>query len=319
MKLIIVFLIICSISLITISTHRNPHSTAHHSTTKKAPVHHPAVKRVTPNTKKVVTKAVKTIPFGPSADNIEGRLNSLGEKVDKHVALNTFPFKITRCDQIVLFPVHFINDADDYRVRKVGYAAITAHYTNLFSDKDGQKLVQQVITATMRGKPSHLLGARGCIHVPGGPKQKNMNICTSSGKNALNIISVYDAFERCSVGDNLKPISPKLLKELMKLCGMSKFSVSGKGSAAGIARLNRQIEARNKAMAKDALNKELHRGGTEAVKKMEEAKKKLLKKFMHGKGKKPNFFVPSEFNNPWEKDRRSYVQFQKLKIPGSRR
>jgi len=257
---------------------------------------------------------IKVIPFGPAAKTVNHNINSLGERANKNVASITFPFKVRRCDQIILFPAEYINDEDDYRVRRPGFVAITAHYTSLFAGEDGQKLISQVLTSLSRAKPNLIKGARGCIKVHGGVRQKSLNICTSSKKDANNILKVYNAFERCRLGDNLVPISPALLKKLMKLCGITRAALKGKGSKAAIEKLRKAVSSStNHSDGEDHHSKGISNKATEA------AKKKLLKRFMKGKKKKPKFFVPSKFNNPWEKERRSYVRYSNVKVPGTRR
>jgi len=259
-------------------------------------------------------KPIKTIPFGPAAKNVNNNINSLGEIVDKNVALYKFPFKITRCDQIVLFPANYINDEDDYRVRKPGFVAITAHYTNLFNAQDGQKLIEHILTSSMRGEPSYVQGARGCVRIYGGVRQKNINICTSSMKYAYNILEVYEDFARCRLGDNLSPIPPEVLRQLMLKCGISKVTIEGKGGAEAMNKLVQEVNSRNNRILSGETSKD-----SLAKQKADQAKRLLLQKFLKKKKKQPDFFLPSETNNAWETDRRRYVQYSRLKVPGTRR
>jgi hypothetical protein len=318
MKLIFVLVLLISVTFTASKSHMHKSS---HKNYKNSPISsdtpaHTALQHV--QLKK--PKPVKTIAFGPAAKKVNEGINSLGETVNSSVALNSFPFKVKRCDQIILFPATYINDEDDYRVRRKGFVAITAHYTNLFADHDGQKLIQQVVSSTMRSEPHHLLGARGCVRVPGGVRQKNLNICTTSKNFANNLLDVYNDFARCRIGDNLAPISAAVLKELMKLCGISRVTLEGKGAAAAMDKLTNAVNSRNKRIVTAAANKSLKRDGNHLTQKQIAEQKKKLKEFMKRRHKKsPNYFLPSERNNPWEQDRRRYVQYSKLKVPGSRR
>ena len=268
-------------------------------------------------------KPIKTIPYGPRAKVATPKINSLGKKVNRNVALKDFPFKVSRCDQIILFPATYINDEDDFRVRNEGYVAITAHYTNLFNDKDGQKLISQVVSTQMRGEPNNLQGARGCIRVHGGKRQKNLNICTNSMNDANNLLDVYRDFARCRYGDNLAPIPAKVLKELMKLCGVSRVTLTGNDAAERMDKLQAMVATRNNRMLSDKAKDMLGKGNKLDKKKnqlSEAEKRSMLAKFMKNKKKKgPDYFIPSSSGNRWEKDRRSYVQYSRLRVPGSRR
>jgi len=260
---------------------------------------------------------ILTIPFGPKAKLVNDRINSLGERVNKHVVFPGFPFRVKRCDQIVLFPATYINDEDDFRERNEGYVAITAHYTNLFADKDGQKLIQQNISTQTKRLPKLLSGARGCIRVYGGIRQKNLNICTKSKNNANNLLEVYSDFARCRLGDNLSPIPADTLKELMKLCGVSRVSLEGPNAAAAMDKLEKMVDERNKRMVSGQTKfPDVGKGKNKLSpsQKAEFEKRLMKKKKLNG----PDFFIPKG-NNAWERDRRNYVHYTKLRVPGSRR
>lgn len=315
----VVLLLLC-LTIISCKSHLKKHQ--HHS---KGPIEFDAP----PNVSTIITvenpqTPVKTIPFGKPATTINEGINSVGEIVSENVALNSFPFTITRCDQIVLFPCTYINDEDDYRVRRKGFAVVTAHYTNLFADEDGQKLIQQVISSTAKGEPHNLKGARGCVRVPGDNFQKNLNICTPSMNTAKNLLEVYEQFARCRYGDNLAPIPAEMLQELLKMCDINRVTISGPGAARAMDKLSEEIDNRNNRLL-DQYQDKVHginrKKGDDANGKMTEAmKKRLLKKFLLKHKKQPEeFFLPTLRDNPWEEDRRKYVQYHRVKVPGSRR
>ena len=226
-------------------------------------------------------------------------INSVGEKVDESVNLKEFPFKVTRCDQIVSFPCAFINNDNDYRVRHTGFATISAHYTNLYVDKDGQKLVQQVLHTKMRNFPKLISGAAGCLKVFGDKGQKNMDICVSSMAQALNLIEVYKSFVRCGLGDNLSGIPSKDLKKLLGLCGVDRKSIEESPPHTAVAgEINNQKENLFKK------NKDV------------EHMKNYLRNG-NNKSKLPQFDYPSEKSNKWEQDRLSYFMPTPIRVPGS--
>jgi len=171
----------------------------------------------------------------------------------------------------------------------------------------------------MKSEPFNLTGARGCVRVPGNSKQKNLNICTLSLSFAKNLLNVYVDFARCRIGDNLQPIPPELLRELMRLCGISRATLTS-DSAGSMKKMEAALKAKSDSDSKASKLLNRGQGGEEKKEDDAETKKNLIKNILNKKKKKsPDFFVPSEVNNPWEKDRKRYVQYAKLKVPGSRR
>ena len=150
----------------------------------------------------------------------EGKFhNSIGLKVDKSSVLDSFPFKVERCDQIVLFPAKFISDMGDYRFRKDGFFSLTAYYVNQFREKDAKKLDESILLTESKSTAQHLKGARGCIYINGGKFRNDIAICLKNKKLAQNILNVMNEFERCRLGDNLQPIPIDLIRRLIRECG----------------------------------------------------------------------------------------------------
>lgn len=242
---------------------------------------------------------VKTIPFGPTA-NDTGSLNSVGEIVKDNVTLTQFPFTISRCDQIVLFPCAYINDVHDYRVRQPGFVALTAHYTNLYADKDGQKLIQQVLNSQISLLPQLIEGAEGCVKIGGDRGQKTMFICVDGRTNALNILEVFKQFSRCRLGDNLQPIPESQLKSIMKLCNVDKEKLM---SAPG-----ETINLQSGKLSNSHL----------LTPKVNQDELQNIIKNKRKKAKAPKFDFPSEKGNRWEKNRLEYFQPGPLLVPGDK-
>lgn len=242
---------------------------------------------------------IATIPFGPKANKFAHELNSVGTKVDDSVILDSFPFKIQRCDAIVYFPCAFVNNMDDYRQRKVGFVSITAHYTNLYADKDGQKLIQQVLHSLMPNLPRLTSGAEGCIQIQGDKGQKKMIICVPTQVNAINLLKVYEDFTRCRLGDNLTDIPPANLKALMKMCNVDKRQLT-------VDPTNGKNQANNQKVI-DLRAREYQRKMRKAARDMLLRKKNVAE-----------FELPAQDGNKWEKDRLAYFMPNKLRVPGQR-
>ena len=145
--------------------------------------------------------------------------NSIGLKVDTSVILEKYPFMITRCDQLVLFKAKYISDMGDYRLRKDGFFTMSAYYVNQFRDKDAKQLDQSVLLSESTRKASLLRGARGCVVVSGGKHRQDIAMCLANKKQAKNILSVLQEFEKCRMGEDLQPISADLIRRLIRACG----------------------------------------------------------------------------------------------------
>jgi len=144
--------------------------------------------------------------------------NSIGLKVKEDLFLNEFPFKIERCDQLVMFKTKYIYDMGDYRFRKEGFFTISAYYLNQFLDKDATKLDESILLTESKGIARHLKGARGCIFVDGGRHRNDIAMCFENKAESQNILGVLHAFTRCRMGDDLKPLSAALIRKLIQMC-----------------------------------------------------------------------------------------------------
>ncbi len=246
------------------------------------------------------TNTIKTIPFDkkPAAEIAE-KLNSAGDKVVNSVILKSFPFKINRCDSILMFPCVYINDKNNYGIRKEAFCAITAYYTNLYASKDGQKLIQQVLHSLMMLLPQEIQGAEGCVRIGGVIGLKDMDICTKSKVEAQNLIEVYRSFSRCRLGDNLAPVPTKDLAQIIKLCDINKNALLQKPNEP-VRNVPAEGKFSSQAMQNKPSQEEIDR----------QTRMKLLNKNL------PQFDIPKKKHNKWERNRLKYFMPSKLRVPG---
>jgi len=173
--------------------------------------------------------------------------NSLGLKVEKKMIVESFPFKVERCDQMVHFKAKYIHDMGDYRFRKDGFFTITAYYVNQFKDKDAKKLDESILLTESKFIARHLKGARGCIYIDGGNFRNDIAICLDTKAKAKNILNVINDFARCRMGDNLKPIPLATIKKLIRDCGKNgKPGKKGKKGKNGKAKNNKKSDKKKK-------------------------------------------------------------------------
>lgn len=243
----------------------------------------------------------KNIDFRKEASfSINNKINSVGEKVDVDVYLKTPPFQVTRCDQVVYFPCGYINNRDDYRVRKKGFLAITAHFTNLYAQEDGQKLIDHILSAPSTTLPNLIKGADGCFIVYSSKEDnKQLYICTPTVGYAKNILEVYKTFRRCLIGDNLTRVSQRHVNKLLGLCRRRRSSVEQEENPYGMVKADGVKQNKSETLyLKDK------KDGISYLRS--QRKRKKLKEFE----------LPPSKGNKWEDDRLSYFSPNRLKVPG---
>jgi hypothetical protein len=154
------------------------------------------------------------------ADGLNPNINGLGHVVKKKSLLTKFPMTVKSCDEIAIFQAKYITDLKDYKLRADGWFSISAYTANIYKDKDANQLIQSVDISNLKTQPHHLMGARGCIILPGGIT--DMTICMGDKGMADNLLIVIDSFYRCRRGDNLEVIPDDLIKKLIKYCAAIK-------------------------------------------------------------------------------------------------
>lgn len=131
-------------------------------------------------------------------------LNSLGQQInvepDHNITLTEWPFRISRCDQIVKFKAHYINDMGEYRGRKVGWFTLTAYYANLFEDETPDKLIRSVLLSESPMLPHHVRGTGFCILIAGGVGAHDLTICLDNAEEQDNVLEVLKSFLSCRGG-----------------------------------------------------------------------------------------------------------------------
>lgn len=157
----------------------------------------------------------KDIKKDPKAkENKEGPLN-------ENVILDKFPWKVTKCNQIVMTDCEHITDLREYRNRSKAFCTLTIYDVSIFKEKDAKTLIHNVPWYQTKFMPKKLKGAKGCLVVDGGNVSADMTICFKKPEEAVAMMKVIQDFERCRTGDNLKPIPEAEKVRLQKTCGES--------------------------------------------------------------------------------------------------
>jgi len=146
------------------------------------------------------------------------------------MTVNTAPYTIDRCDQIVAFNADFIPDHEDYTQRKPAFFTVSAYHFNLFEKNDPSLLGHSILFSNSRKDPSEPRGAQYCLLVDGGDNEKPLIFCAQDSKEFESYKTVFSTFADCRAGKIISkpdakpvaapPVSDKPnLPDLVKKCG----------------------------------------------------------------------------------------------------
>jgi len=176
-------------------------------------------KSVVNNLKKQATK---------TDDGIDGLGTSILDKGVKDASaasklvITKPPFKVTECNQILMFSAEYIEDLRDYRKRKPAFFSINVLNTFVFEKKDATKLIHSSSFTTSKRLTGPLKGAKGCISIDGGKVNSDITICFKNEKDTDDLLRAIKSFSKCRMGDNLVPISPEKIAKIAQACGAAK-------------------------------------------------------------------------------------------------
>lgn len=154
--------------------------------------------------------------------NIVIHENSFGKIIKEKSIIKEKPWKVTRCDQIVVTKRKMIPDHEDLTNRKSVVITITAYYINLFAENNPDKLLQSLLFSDSKKTPKMQRGARGCIRIDGGKNHHSMIICGDNKKEGRYLLSVINFFAECRASLK-KPVKADFTKykKLMRACGVN--------------------------------------------------------------------------------------------------
>lgn len=197
-------------------------------------------------TPKAVDNSTNSTDTGPLILNSVGRKVYVSNSTD--IVLTSFPFEVTRCDQVVSFNGSFIPDLAEYRARKPGHFTLTAHYANLFSGNNPKNLLRSILLSETTIAPRIFGGSGGCIMIYskfGG--NNNIQICLDDNLKEQNILEVLKTFNECRGGNSLNranKIDPLKVAQMIKTC-------SGKGKFVNPFNLIKKLKKKNMKVHKD--------------------------------------------------------------------
>jgi hypothetical protein len=143
--------------------------------------------------------------------------NSLGQHL-KESQIREPPFKLERCDQVVLVQGERFLSYYDYGLRKPTFFEIGIYVVNIFEGTNSDKLIDSLEQYKVTKKPQFLIGTGRCLDLYNSSADKRYPICLESDEVMFEIQKVFEDFLRCRNGEDLQGgIHLNCQKELQSL------------------------------------------------------------------------------------------------------
>lgn len=155
----------------------------------------------------------------------EGKINAtdaVGYVGFTNYSVNKPPYKVKRCDQILLLPGKKL-DPKDYCRKEDAFMTMSIYMSNFFLKKDPNKLVESFPMDQINSIPQALPGAPGCTMWT--TKTRSFPFCYESQEILDQVIEAYYAFMNCRRG----PQGPAIAAMLLKACDPTKLNLSKDG------------------------------------------------------------------------------------------
>lgn len=155
----------------------------------------------------------------------DGKINAtdaVGKVGFTNYSIYKAPYKVKRCDQILLLPGKKLNPKD-YCEKEDAFMTISIYMMNFFLKKDPNKLVESFNMYEITQIPSAMPGAPGCTMWM--TKTRSFPFCYASTEILEQVIDAYYAFMNCRKG----PQGPLIAGALLKACDISKLDLTAAG------------------------------------------------------------------------------------------
>jgi hypothetical protein len=109
------------------------------------------------------------------------------------------PFKISRCDQIILVEGQTIINFTDYTERKNAFFVIGIYIANMFTNKNTDNLIDSILLAHLSSSPDLIKGTNNCLDLDDKQHKKRIAMCLPE-ENISDIKTVFMEFFKCRMG-----------------------------------------------------------------------------------------------------------------------
>ena len=121
------------------------------------------------------------------------------------VELSKRPYKITQCDQNILFKGQTIDNYNNYCNKTNVYFEINAYLLNVFNGTSPSQLIRSINMHHLKKNPKLIKGNNQCIKFTSEHKEK-ISLCVSDEKEASEVMKAYDSLMDCHASSKGKKI-----------------------------------------------------------------------------------------------------------------
>lgn len=116
-------------------------------------------------------------------------------------AVTSFPYYISRCDQVLHINAKYIKDMSHMCNQEAGFLTMSLHRFNIFNQKDINKLIVGFNANEITDVPKLIEVSNNCIQFTG--KGDRAGVCFDSDKDAKSVLDAYASFTECRQGSDL--------------------------------------------------------------------------------------------------------------------
>jgi hypothetical protein len=182
--------------------------------------------------------------------------NTFGKLVKSETTINQPPWKVTRCDQIVIANREMIPDHEDFTKRRKVAITISAYFINVFAKEDPNKILHSLYFS--RKFPKFQNGAEGCIRIYGGEYEHSSIICGNSIEEGKNLYDAIMFFYSCNKIKIPLRKERENFKDVIRACGLNSGFTDQKKIRKRIKELENKKKNKKKSLEK--VNGYLHLG-----------------------------------------------------------
>lgn len=163
-----------------------------------------------------------TAPAAPKPPQIKNTTNVAGNLKVPTIQIQSSPYNVTSCDQVLLIPAKRISEENDYTKKVDAFFTMSAYMVNLFESKDSNKLLDSVAMSHMKTMPYILQGSKNCLYFQDSVTLRKISMCIEDANMLEEIQTAFMTLFNCRNGGRMPPPDRNVEKLLKVLCEMPK-------------------------------------------------------------------------------------------------
>lgn len=112
------------------------------------------------------------------------------------------PYTVSKCDQILEIQAETLDDINNFLIKSPKFFTMSMYSLNQFSEKKVTSFEQLISLGGLTTVPQIITGSVSCIEFKS--YYRNITLCTKTEDEARSIISAFQSFMKCRIGDNLR-------------------------------------------------------------------------------------------------------------------